>query len=352
MNRTVSSSPRAANARALVEELQKSFANKLQAAAEDVGLDGTLAPVEWLRDEGRHGGGVRLCTAKTEMFASASINISHVHYDDDPNKRLSSATALSTIIHPRHPRAPSMHMHISWTEMRDGSGYWRVMGDLNPSHPNGDDTAAFNAAMAAAAPELFAEAKAQGERYFYIPALKRHRGVAHYYLENFKTESEEADRAFAKKFGEMTTSAYAAILSASLKDVAPPTADEKQAQLAYHTTYLFQVLTLDRGTTSGLMVHNQNDVGIMGSIPPRIDVELLAAWKTKAPAPQDQLVQALVDILKTAPAEGGPGVEVTDDVRAALAEAVRTHYRQHPDALSLQASGNVIPPTVDNHRSQ
>lgn len=350
MNRTVSQSPRATKARALVEDLQQSFANKLQAAAVEVGLDATLEPVEWLRDDGRHGGGVRLCTAKTDMFASASINISHVHYDDDPDKRLSSATALSTIIHPRHPRAPSMHMHISWTEMRDGSGYWRVMGDLNPSHPSGDDTAAFNAAMAAAAPELFDEAKAQGERYFYIPALKRHRGVAHYYLENFKTESEDADRAFAKKFGEMTTSAYGAILAASLKNASPPSDEEKEVQLGYHTTYLFQVLTLDRGTTSGLMVHNQNDVGIMGSIPPRIDVELLASWKHKAPAPQDQLVQGLVDVLQTAPNEGGPGVEVTDAIRAKLAEAVRRHYREHADALSLQARGNVVPPTVDNHR--
>ena len=26
-----------------------------------------------------------------------------------------------------------MHMHISWTQMKDGAGYWRVMADLNPS---------------------------------------------------------------------------------------------------------------------------------------------------------------------------------------------------------------------------
>jgi len=29
---------------------------------------------------------------------------------------------------------------------------------------------------------------------------------------------------------------------------------------------------------------------------------------------------------------------------------VRTHYKAYPEALSLQASGDIIPPTVDNHK--
>ena len=78
-----------------------------------------------------------------------------------------------------------------------------------------------------------------------------------------------------------------------------PVLDEATAQqLAYHTLYFFQVLTLDRGTTSGLLVHDQNDLGIMGSLP---------AW---------------VD---------------------------RAHYRAHPEAVALQAAGDVVPPTVATH---
>jgi len=42
-------------------------------------------------------------------------------------------------------------------------------------------------------------------------------------------------------------------------------------------------------------------------------------------------------------------VFVTDNVRASLAQVVRSHYRAHPEALALQASGNIIPPTVANH---
>jgi len=30
---------------------------------------------------------------------------------------------------------------------------------------------------------------------------------------------------------------------------------------------------------------------------------------------------------------------------------VRRHYAEHPEALALQAQGDVVPPTVANHRS-
>jgi len=41
---------------------------------------------------------------------------------------------------------------------------------------------------------------------------------------------------------------------------------------------------------------------------------------------------------------------VTDAVRKQLAAIVRAHYRAHPEALALQAAGDVVPPTVANHR--
>ena len=35
-----------------------------------------------------------------------------------------------------------------------------------------------------------------------------------------------------------------------------------------------------------------------------------------------------------------------------LAKAVREHYQAHPEALELQARGDVVPPTVANHRER
>ena len=331
----------ATEAFALVEELQDRFRRRLEAAAgnrEESGFD----PVTWLRDEGRHGGGVRL-VARGGAFHRASINVSQVHYDDLPHKKLASANALSTIVHPENPRAPSVHIHVSWTESKDGAGYWRLMADLNPAVPDASDTAAFAGALRAAAPEHYAAAAAQGDRYFHIPALARHRGATHFYLEQFTSGDRAADLKLARRFAEAATDSYATILGDALASRGDITAAERARQREYFTLYLFQVLTLDRGTTSGLLVHDQNDVGILGSLPGRVDRDLLASWQFTVPRPQGALVAGLVDAI----AEDGA---IDDGAKKRLAQVVREHYRAHPEALALQASGDFRPPTVANHR--
>jgi len=40
---------------------------------------------------------------------------------------------------------------------------------------------------------------------------------------------------------------------------------------------------------------------------------------------------------------------VDEAVKQKLAAVVRNHYRTHPEAIAMQASGDVIPPTVHNH---
>jgi coproporphyrinogen III oxidase len=351
MTMTAPSSARAQKADALVKQLQQRFKDKLEAAARALGHDDVFTPITWLRDDGRHGGGTRFANPGSPLFNRASINVSTVHYDDDPERKLASANAISTIIHPRHPRAPSVHMHFSWTEMRDGRGTWRLMADLNPSMPDEADKQRFAAALKAAGGARYAEASDQGDKYFNIPALERHRGVTHFYLEGFSTDDFEADYAYTKQVAEAGIDTYAAIFEDALQGrVGPdatPTDEERAAQLAYHTVYFFQVLTLDRGTTSGLLIHDQNDVGIMGSLPSHIDRDLLRSWAQKVAAPQDKLVLALADALPDV--GGGEPCPVDDTTRKTLAETVRAHYRAHPEALKMQASGNVIPPTVDNH---
>lgn len=344
MTFTPANSSSANRAHDLVKTLQQRFVAALEALAGELGSDQQFSRVAWLRDEGKHGGGVRFETMDGSMIGRGSVNVSQVHYDDDEQRRLGSASAISTIIHPVHPLAPSVHIHISWTEMKGGEGYWRIMADLNPSNPVDADRNRFLAALQAAASEQFDEAKSQGERYFYIPALARHRGVAHFYLEHYRSDDAEADYRLARQIGETAIDTYVAILGDALK-AAPAATDEQQAaQRAYHTLYFFQVLTLDRGTTSGLLIHDQNDVGIMGSLPAYVDRELLRSWLTRILPPQDQLLQALIEALP----DENPAL-VDGDTKRKLAAAVRHHYRNHPEAIDMQASGNTIPPTVRNH---
>lgn len=305
-----------------MQALQQRFVDLLQTLG---GSEFSLH--EWLRDGGRHGGGARFSCAETAPFNRASVNVSSVHYDDEPQRELASATALSTIIHPRHPRSPSLHLHVSFTQPREGKGSWRLMADLNPSHEDPQEKARFEAALEQVAPEWFQTARAQGDRYFFIPALGRRRGQSHFYLERFTTGDFEADRTFAERFVGAVTGTYADFLRAVHPE---PTAEERARQLAYHTLYLFQVLTLDRGTTSGLLVHDQNDLGVMGSLPSKVDRALLASWRPRMTQPQSELLRAIVAAL---PVSG----QVTDEVRVALAAVVRAHYRAHPEALAMQA---------------
>lgn len=340
-------SPQAKEAYTLVDGLQAYFVSKLNALALEFGRGRACEAVSWGRDEGKHGGGVRYEARDSVVYDRGSVNVSQVHYDDDPSKKLGSATAISTIIHPHNPHAPSMHMHISWTQMRDGEGYWRVMADLNPSliGESDADRNLFSETLKKVTGELYEEGAAQGDRYFYIPVLGRHRGVSHFYLEGYNSGNFEEDKAFVVKVGESVIDTYIAIISNKLREYPSFTEEEKEEQLAYHTLYLFQVLTLDRGTTSGLLVHDQNDVGIMGSIPSHVNRDLLASWVDKMPHPQEILVKALLNAL---PDEMPTPVE--EETKKALAHAVREHYRRYPEALSMQASGEIIPPTVDNHR--
>jgi len=344
MKRIPANSASATRGHELVSSLQSRFVAGLERLAAELGSTQRFSPVEWFRDEGSHGGGVRFETADGDLFGRGSVNVSQVHYDDNPDKKLGSASAISTIIHPVNPLAPSVHIHISWTEMKSGVGYWRMMADLNPSNANKEHTDQFLAAMQKAAPNSFDEAVAQGNPYFFIPALGRHRGVAHFYLENYRTGDADADYALAKTVGEASIDTYLDILGQALQSPAVAGKEQQAAQLAYHTLYFFQVLTLDRGTTTGLLVHNQNDVGIMGSLPAYVDRDLLSAWVTRMQAPQGKLLTALIAALPdTSPAL------VDEPVKQKLAAVVRTHYQTYPEAIDMQASGYTIPPTVKNH---
>ena len=324
----------------LVESLQARFVRGLEAWGGEA-----FFATEWMRDDGRHGGGIRYGMADSERIGRASVNVSQVHYDDEPERKLGSATAISTIVHPAHPNAPSVHIHISWTELKSGKGYWRVMADLNPSVWNPKQAEQFTEALREAAPNIFEEAAEQGELYFFIPAIGRPRGASHFYLENYSTSAASADLLLAQQVGETAMDTYLQILNEPALIDAPPAEMEKAVQLAYHTLYFFQVLTLDRGTTAGLLVHNQNDVGILGSLPPRIDKNLLGSWRSRMEPLQERLLDALLAAL---PHTGICTID--EEIKQKLAAAVRAHYQAHPEALDLQAAGNSTPPTIDNHK--
>jgi coproporphyrinogen III oxidase len=83
----------------------------------------------------------------------------------------------------------------------------------------------------------------------------------------------------------------------------------------------------------------------MGSLPAYVDRDLLKSWVARMPKPQDKLLEAIIAALP----ETSPAL-VDEAAKQKLAAVVRSHYRAHPEAINMQASGDVIPPTVQNHR--
>ena len=338
---------------ALVERLQAKIVRRLEqlAAPDGEHSAGKFAPVGWLRDEGRHGGGTRYEIEGTRLFNRASVNVSSVHYADKPKYPVDSATALSVIIHPSNPYAPSMHLHVSYMEPRGKAPYWRMIADLNPAIPDASATERFDAAMKGAMPAaLFADSQLFGDRYFYIPDLDQHRGTSHVFVCSLSAGDDVGLSVaecgeLGERFASTALETYGALVQEALDTYEEPalTAVDRAAQLAYHTLYFFQVLTLDRGTTHGVLAHNQNDVGTLGSLPSFINRDLLASWGSeKAAAPRDELVTALLETLPPVAAaeadERSGKVPVTAETRQALADVLRKYYRADRSRMANQAS--------------
>lgn len=339
---TMSKSQDAIKAYEIVKALQKRFVDKLDDLSAKYGENKKFQEVNWLRNNGVYGGGSRFEARDEVLFNTASVNVSQVHYDEDLTRNLQSATSISTIIHPKNPNVPSIHIHISLTSFKDGNSYWRIMADLNPSLENIEDKKIFDESLKQISKENYEKGTKQGEKYFFIPALNKHRGVSHFYLENYKSEDKEKDFAFALEFGKTAIDTYINIISNAFKTRETFSVQDIKKQLDYHTLYLFQVLTLDRGTTSGLLIHNENDVGIMGSLPKFVNKKLLISWIENQEEVQKTLLENIISSIDD------NGV-INTQTKEKLAQVVRNHYKNNPDALKYQASGTVIPNTVNNH---
>jgi len=322
--RKPATSENAINALAMLSQAQHYFTMQLTALCQQQQKMATFTPQEWLRDEGQHGGGLRFEAPQNSLFNQASVNLSQIQYEDRPDKAFVSATALSTIIHPMHPLAPSVHIHVSWTELRSGEGYWRLMADLNPAIACSADTSHFNNTLRAVSGEYFDKASIQGDQYFYIPALQTYRGVSHFYLERFNPAKVDG-KTFAQNFVETVIDSYIAILTDKLTANTDVTQEQLNAQLDYHTLYFYQVLTLDKGTTAGLLIHDQNDIGTLGSLPRFINRPLLKQWAEQTPAPRNKLMSALVSLLPES-----DRCEIDTHIKASIANALREHYKDYP----------------------
>jgi len=314
----------------MAKYIQEYFTNKLLKVSEDFGDGKPFEKINWLRNNGINGGGDRL-EGVSDIFNRASVNVSGVYYNNDNDRPIASADAISTIIHPSNPNAPSIHMHFSYTKPKKKNGYFRVMADLNPSINDNKYKSDFENSLKKSTNDFYDLGSKQGDMYFKIPSLNRTRGIKHFYLDGFNNASFEEDLKSIQNIATSTIDTYISILNDSLKII--PSKAEYQRQIDYHSLYFLQVLTLDKGTTAGLLANNENDLGVMASIPKKVNATLLQSWVSKLPYPQNELLESLINCL-----DNDNIATINDKEKLKFTSIIREFYSKYPEALSLQAN--------------
>jgi len=87
-------------------------------------------------------------------------------------------------------------------------------------------------------------------------------------------------------------------------------------------------LTLDRGTMAGLIVHDQNDLGVLASLPYWVSKPILEGFLEKMNGHKKELFQIILSILPDQ-----VRCEISDSIRQKIASKLRNYYLLNPHQL-------------------
>ena len=194
------------------------------------------------------------------------------------------ATAISLIVHPRNPYAPTTHANLRFflVDGADGAppgeeaGTWYFGGgfDLTPYYGFDADAIHWHEqARNACAPfgaDLYPRLKQWCDEYFYLGHRQEHRGIGGVFFDDWTEGGFEEAFAFTRSVGDHFLPAYQPILQRR-KDTAYDER-ERDFQLYRRGRYAEFNLAIDRGTRYGLQSGRRIE-SVLASLPP------LASWK-------------------------------------------------------------------------
>jgi coproporphyrinogen III oxidase len=242
---------------------------------------------DWERPEG--GGGRTIVFSEGPHIEKGGVNFSHVMGEKMPASATAhrpnlagasfEAMGVSLVIHPRNPHIPTTHMNVRYfsavhPDAPESAQWWFGGGyDLTPFYPVKDDIIGWHQQIKKACDphgtDLYAEFKAECDRYFYLNHRKETRGIGGLFFDDFNRLPAEASFAFVRSIGESFWPNYAAIIERRTNTAF--TERERQFQLYRRGRYVEFNLLQDRGTLFGLQ-SGGNIESILMSLPP------LAAW--------------------------------------------------------------------------
>jgi coproporphyrinogen III oxidase len=185
------------------------------------------------------------------------------------------ALAISLIVHPRNPHAPTSHANLRLFVVRDDDrvvDWWFGGGfDLTPYYGFEEDCVHWHStAQAACAPfgaDVHPELKAWCDRYFFLPHRNEPRGIGGLFFDDWRRDGFARSFEFVRRVGDHFLPGYLPILERR-KDT-EYTEQQRDFQLYRRGRYVEFNLLYDRGTKYGVQSGKRIET-VMASMPPLV----------------------------------------------------------------------------------
>ncbi len=227
------------------------------------------------------------------------------------------AGAVSLIVHPRNPYAPTAHMNLRFflvggdtatagqSGTRNGDATWYFGGgfDLTPYYGFDEDCIHWHRVAQQAAGSHYQALKAACDQYFYLPHRDECRGVGGLFFDDWTEGGFDASLALAQAVGDAFLPAYRPIFERRADT--PYGERQRLWQLHRRGRYAEFNLAIDRGTRYGLQSGRRVE-SVLASLPP------LAAWGYNH-TPDEGSAEAQLASYVKAPRDWLPATENSGD---------------------------------------
>jgi len=222
--------------------------------------------------------GARIEKAAVQFTHSIGASLPPAATERNPalaGKRFQAA-AISLIVHPRNPYAPTTHMNLRVFLIEADDPVWYFGGgfDLTPYYGFEDDCRHWHEQAArACAPfgdDIYPALKRACDEYFFLPHRQEARGIGGIFFDDWTRGGFDQSLAFVRSVGDRFLPAYAPIFERRADTAYGER--ERAFQLYRRGRYAEFNLAIDRGTRYGLQSGRRIE-SVLASLPP------LAAWR-------------------------------------------------------------------------